>query len=90
MRHKWRALGVIVAASVALYAVGVGALALAPPPWGWACMFPLAVGVGLALRAVELPRERRARRRYDGRCERCAYDLRATPHRCPECGRTTW
>ena len=80
----------IVAASAALYALGVGALAVIPPPWGWACMFPLAFLVALAWRAVELPRARRARRRYDMRCERCAYDLRATPHRCPECGRTTW
>jgi hypothetical protein len=90
VRHKWQVLAVIVGASAALYALGVGALALLPPPWGWVCLFPLAFVVGLACRAVELPRERRARLRYDMRCERCAYDLRATPHRCPECGRTTW
>ena len=90
MRQKWRVLAMIVVGPGALYAIGVAALSVIPPPWGWVLMFPLAFVVGLACRAVELPRERRARLRYDMKCERCAYDLRATPHRCPECGRTTW
>jgi hypothetical protein len=60
-----------------------------PVPY-WATVLALAV---LPTCRVTLPRVRRwlERRRRDcvGRCGYCGYDLRATPDRCPECGRGT-
>jgi predicted amidophosphoribosyltransferase len=44
-------------------------------------LLPLVAGVRLARR------RRRARRLAAGCCIACGYDLRASPERCPECGR---
>jgi hypothetical protein len=53
----------------------------------WAVPWWLPAGAASVLpacRCIATLRRRRLRRR--GLCERCRYDLRATPGRCPECG----
>jgi hypothetical protein len=90
MRRKLLVLATIGGGATALYGAGAAVLYLMPTPWGFAFLLPLAVAAAGACRLLERPREERALRRANGQCERCAYDLRATPYRCPECGRSTW
>jgi hypothetical protein len=53
----------------------------------WNLVLPLwsLTGVAAAMPATRLATRRR--RRPPGLCVKCGYDLRATPERCPECGR---
>ena len=51
-----------------------------------ALLFPLVVADSLLIRKV-WRRSAECRRAARGECRQCGYDLRATPCRCPECGR---
>jgi hypothetical protein len=66
-------------------------------PWGWRRDVVIAVpNWAMLVTSAGLPafwcyrrgRAMRLRRRRAGMCPSCGYDLRATPERCPECGRT--
>ena len=55
--------------------------------WNLAVPYWFLVSATLLPPAAHLARLRRLRRLHrPGLCERCGYDLRATPGRCPECG----
>jgi hypothetical protein len=41
----------------------------------------------LMVKLISIPVRRKLRGYEEGLCPRCGYDLRATPDRCPECGR---
>ena len=52
----------------------------AAPAWAPAIMFVIAPALWT------MKKIRQLRRYCHGLCPACGYDLRATPHRCPECG----
>jgi hypothetical protein len=49
-------------------------------------LWPLVLVSSVLPAAWLVRRVRKARLRDRGLCSKCAYDLRATPDRCPECG----
>jgi len=65
-------------------------------PWGtartrygslesaWQILCAQAIGCGIVVWLLR--RTLRARRIHENLCVRCGYDLRASAHRCPECG----
>src|SRR3954465_15864853 len=64
-------------------------------PWGVSLIvFPVASCAWVALSITRLIRQERGRQTHEdrfqgGKCLTCGYDLRATPGRCPECGRAS-
>jgi hypothetical protein len=65
---------------------GVSARHVVVPFWAIALTFGMTSWF-LVTRLVRSARHQRRKR--SGLCAACGYDLRATPDRCPECGRTT-
>ena len=64
-------------------AAGIPFRVLSIPDWFLVTLFGLAPSIRLCKFI------RRQRWRLSGCCVECGYDLRATPHRCPECGMET-
>jgi hypothetical protein len=70
--------------------VGQGQQSARPGEWrSFVLILPywlILVAFGVLPTVFVIRRARSTRRRKNGLCPRCGYDLRATPGRCPECG----
>jgi hypothetical protein len=92
MASSWKVLVVIVCAWWVVSAGAGAAVYLTPGvQGGLRLVLPVLLALGcvgisivFAVRARQLVREER---RKTGKCAGCGYDLRASPGRCPECGR---
>ncbi|HYE18296.1 MAG TPA: hypothetical protein VEA69_07615 [Tepidisphaeraceae bacterium] len=74
--------------STSLTLTGGGLLFITFPTWSVVAPHWLLAGVFAILPAGRaIAWRRRRNRRAPGHCRHCGYDLRATPERCPECGR---
>ena len=80
--HLWNRLG-FVAVARPMFGPGTSFVDIAVPHWILAALLSiLPIGFGFRLRRVRLARQRLS----SGQCIACGYDVRASPHRCPECG----
>jgi hypothetical protein len=79
----------LLCAALALYVLALLTIARTAFPWNLLWVVPFGAAAAFCAEFCLNPSPRESERRRLGLCERCGYDLRATPHRCPECGLPT-